>query len=105
MPDNRKYTEAQKKSAKKWDAANLDRISIAAPKGAKDRWKAVAATLDKSLNQFIVEAVNEKIDQESARVPTSAAEAGVESVPSKDGECAPAASDGRTEGIHREDGV
>ena len=32
----RKYTEAQKKSAQKWDAANLDRVSVAMPKGKKD---------------------------------------------------------------------
>ena len=36
MPEPRKYTEAQKKSAKKWDAANLDRVSVAMPKGKKD---------------------------------------------------------------------
>ena len=29
-------SEAQKKSAQKWDAANLDRVSIAMPKGMKD---------------------------------------------------------------------
>ena len=36
-------SEAQKKSAKKWDAANLDRVSIAMPKGMKDTVKAAAA--------------------------------------------------------------
>ena len=61
MSDTRKYTEAQKISAKKWDAANLDRISIAAPKGTKERWKAVATAQDKSLNQLIVEAVEASI--------------------------------------------
>ena len=43
MSDTRKYTEAQKRSAKKWDAANLDRVSIAMPKGKKDDIKAAAA--------------------------------------------------------------
>ena len=36
-------SEAQKKSAQKWDAANLDRVSIAMPKGMKDTVKAAAA--------------------------------------------------------------
>lgn len=67
MSDTRKYTEAQKKSAKKWDAANLDRISVAAPKGTKDRWKATAAALDKSLNQFIVEAVENEIAEKETQ--------------------------------------
>jgi len=31
-----KYTEAQKQSAQKWDAANLDRMSLALPKGSRD---------------------------------------------------------------------
>ena len=69
MPEPRKYTEAQKKSAKKWDAANLDRISIAAPKGTKDRWKAVAAAQDKSLNQLIVEAVDNQISHDRRKGP------------------------------------
>ena len=53
----RKYTESVKQSNRKWDAANLDRLSVAAPKGTKDRWKAAAEVRGQSLNQFIVEAV------------------------------------------------
>ena len=69
MSDSRKYTEAQKKSAKKWDAANLDRLSVAAPKGTKDRWKAAAKARGQSLNQFIVDSVEADIS-----IPHSAAE-------------------------------
>ena len=32
----RKYTDAKRDGNRKWDAANLDRISIALPKGQKD---------------------------------------------------------------------
>ena len=53
----RKYTEGVKESNRKWDAANLDRLSVAAPKGTKARWKAVAEARGQSLNQFIVDAV------------------------------------------------
>lgn len=67
MPESRKYSEAQKKSARKWDAANLDRISVAAPKGTKERWKSAATAHDKSLNQLIVEAVDHQISQDCDR--------------------------------------
>lgn len=69
MPGPRKYSEAQKKSAQKWDAANLDRISVAAPKGAKERWKGVASARGKSLNQFIVDSVENEIDRDSQEKP------------------------------------
>lgn len=59
-----KYTEARKAGNRKWDAANLDRISIAAPKGTKERWKSAATAHDKSLNQLIVEAVDHQISQD-----------------------------------------
>lgn len=72
MPEPRKYSEAQKKSARKWDAANLDRISVAAPKGTKERWKAAAIAQDKSLNQLIVEAVDNQISQDRHKGPCEA---------------------------------
>ena len=65
MPE-RKYTEAQKQSAKKWDAANLDRLSIALPKGDKERIKAHAAGRGESVNGFIKRAVNEAMERDNA---------------------------------------
>lgn len=65
MEDERKvhkYTEAKKRNNRNWDAANLDRLSVAAPKGAKDRWKAAAEARGQSLNQFIVETVETDIN-------------------------------------------
>ena len=55
----RKYTEAQKKSAQKWDAANLDRVSVAMPKGKKDIIKAHAEAHSESVNGFINRAIDE----------------------------------------------
>ena len=66
MSDTRKYTEAQKRSAKKWDAANLDRLSVAAPKGTKERWKVAAERRGKSLNQFIVDSVEDTVNARKA---------------------------------------
>lgn len=58
----RKYTESVKESNRKWDAANLDRLSVAASKGTKARWKAAAEERGQSLNQFIVDIVEADID-------------------------------------------
>lgn len=65
----RKYTEAQKKSAKKWDAENLDRLSIALPKGMKDKIKAAAGE-GGSVNGFIREAVESRLNG-TAPTPTA----------------------------------
>lgn len=60
----RKYTEAQKQSAKKWDAANLDRLSIALPAGSKDRIKAHAQAMGESVNGFIRRAVEHQMERD-----------------------------------------
>ena len=59
-----KYTEKKKESNRKWDAANLDRMSIAAPQGTKERWKNAATERGKSLNQFIVDSVEAEINKD-----------------------------------------
>ena len=61
----RKYTEAQKKSAQKWDAANLDRVSVAMPKGKKDIIKAHAEANSESVNGFINRAISETLERET----------------------------------------
>ena len=66
MPEFRKYTEAQKQSARKWDAANLDRISIAVPKGQKEIIKAHAEAHSESMNGFITRAISEAIQRDNA---------------------------------------
>lgn len=59
-----KYTEARKNGNRKWDAANLDRISLALPKGSKDIIKAHAETMGESVNGFISRAINETIERD-----------------------------------------
>ena len=66
----RKYTEAQKKSAQKWDAANLDRVSVAMPKGKKDIIKAHAEARSESVNGFINRAIDEAIERDES-APTA----------------------------------
>ncbi len=62
----RKYTEAQKKSAQKWDAANLDRVSVAMLKGKKDIIKAHAEANSESVNGFINRAIDEAIERDES---------------------------------------
>lgn len=50
-----KYTQARRDGNRKWDAANLDRISIAAPKGTRDALKRAADAAGQSVNQFIID--------------------------------------------------
>lgn len=65
----RKYTEAQKQSARKWDAANLDRLSLALPAGSKDEIKAHAEAHGESVNGFIGRAIKETIERDKAAPP------------------------------------
>lgn len=64
MANSRKYTDAQKKSAKKWDTANLDRVSIAMPKGKKSDIKEAAVAVGESMNQYIINAIDQRMKRE-----------------------------------------
>ena len=54
-------SESRKKANQKWDAVNLDRVSIAMPKGMKDTVKAAAAVAGESMNQYIIGAAEQRI--------------------------------------------
>ena len=60
-----KYTEAQKKSARKWDAANLDRMSLALPKGSRDTIQTHAVARGESVNGFIKRAIAEAMERDT----------------------------------------
>ena len=47
------YTEARKEGNRKWDAKNLDRISIAIPKGRKATVEACAKARGESVNGLV----------------------------------------------------
>lgn len=66
-------SEAQKRSAQKWDAANLDRVSIAMPKGMKDTTKAAATAAGESMNQYIIGAVEQRMGAQPAASPQESA--------------------------------
>ena len=66
MPESQKYTEARKRGNRKWDAANLDRISIAVPKGHKEAIKAHTEARGESVNGFINRAIEETMERDNA---------------------------------------
>lgn len=59
----RKYSDAKKEGNRKWDAANLDRISIALPKGQKELIKEAAAQNGESVNKFIARLIEAELDR------------------------------------------
>ncbi len=59
-----KYTEARKEGNRRWDSANLDRLSIALPKGSKNAIKTHAESHKESVNAFIGRAIHETIERD-----------------------------------------
>lgn len=68
-----KYTEARKEGNRKWDAANLDRMSLAFPKGSRETIKAHAAAQGESINAFIKRAIDCQMERDGAGGPQEAA--------------------------------
>lgn len=56
-----KYTEKKRASNEKWNAANLDRISVVVAKGDKDKIKAHAQERGETINKFIGRAIKEQM--------------------------------------------
>ena len=69
-------SEAQKKSAQKWDAANLDRVSLAMAKGKREAVKAAAAAAGESMNQYIIRSVDMRMDHNATQETAGALESG-----------------------------
>ena len=59
----RKYTDAKKEGNRKWDTANLDRISIAIPKGRKELIKQAADQESQSVNKFILGLIDAELER------------------------------------------
>lgn len=55
------YNEKKRESNRRWDRANLDRLSVAFPVGSKDAIQDAAERAGKSMNRFIVDAVLEAV--------------------------------------------
>lgn len=57
----KEYTDAQKKATIRYLKDKTDSIQIRAEKGTKERWRTEASARGKSLNRFIVDAVEAEI--------------------------------------------
>lgn len=57
-------SKAQQKAVHKYVKNNYDRIELTVPKGKKDRIKSAAEASGKSLNGYINEAIDEKMQSE-----------------------------------------
>lgn len=55
-----KYTEAQKRAAEKYLSEKTEDVRLRVPKGTKDRWRAKAEAQGKSLQRFIIDAVEKE---------------------------------------------
>jgi len=62
-----KYTEKKKLSNERWNSANLDRLSIAVPKGKREVINAHAASMGESTNAFIGRAIDEAMENDKKR--------------------------------------
>lgn len=60
-----KYTNAQKRAATKYLAEKTDLIQLRVPRGGKERYKAHAERLGKSLTALIVELLEREIAENS----------------------------------------
>lgn len=93
-----RYTEAQNRATQRYIRENLEEIKFRVHKGEKERYKAAAEKTGMSMARFFLTAADEKISREAIEGSTSPAEA-VKALHSETNKRAPAAPEGRTEGI------
>lgn len=63
-----KYTEKKKISNRRWDAENIERLSIAVPKGEKEAIKAHADSQGESLSKFALRAIHETMERDGGGI-------------------------------------
>ena len=63
-------TEAQKKATTKYVKNNYDRHVLTMPKGRKAEIKAHAESKGESLNGYVVQAVNERMERDTTKGAT-----------------------------------
>lgn len=59
-----RYSQAQNKATQKYIKDHLESIQLRVPKGRKELYKDAAAAVGTSLNQFFIDAADEKIDRD-----------------------------------------
>lgn len=56
-------TKAAQRAVNKYIANKYDRVNLTMPKGKKEEYKSIADSEGKSLNQFIIDCVEEKLNK------------------------------------------
>lgn len=59
-----KYTEKKKESNRRWDENNIERITVAVPKGKKQAIKEHASAKEESISGFVNRAIDEAIERD-----------------------------------------
>ncbi len=62
-----KVSKAQQRAVQKYIKNNYDRVVLTLPKGKRDEIKQYAEMSDKSMNAYIVQAIEEKISHDKER--------------------------------------
>ena len=93
-------SKAQQKAVNKYVKANYDLYQIKMPKGKKDDIKAICAAADESMNQYIINAIGQRIERDSTETAAGGPqEAGVVSLPSDTLKAAQEAAEAAGEGL------
>lgn len=64
MPEESKISKAQQKAVHKYVKNNYDRIELTVPKGQKDIIKAAAESVGESLNAYVRNAIDQRMEQD-----------------------------------------
>ena len=65
MGEYKGFTPSRRKANDKYMTEKIDSLSIYVPKGKKELIKAAAEKKGQSMNQFVVDAINAALDNES----------------------------------------
>lgn len=76
MPENQTGDKRRTTYKNQWTKENMDRISLALPKGTKERIQTHAKKRGESVNGFIGRAVNETMERDDAQEITDAQQEG-----------------------------
>ncbi len=76
MPDKPNSEQKRTTYKNQWAKENMDRISLALPKGSKETIKAHAQKRGESVNGFIGRAITETIERDDAQEITGALQEG-----------------------------
>ena len=60
------YTEAQKRASRKYNENNYERVYVFLPLGEKSRWRSAADAAGVSINEFIRQCVNSKLQEQTS---------------------------------------